>query len=65
MGGISSDKVSFSSGRTTERLSSTGNAKLIGSATILELIDGNNDPNFYHRAQHLAATKAFFVFRIH
>jgi len=36
----------------------TNNAELIESATAQELIDGNNNPNFYHRAQHLAATKA-------
>jgi len=33
------------------------NIESIESATIQELIDGNDNPNFYHRAQHLAATK--------
>ena len=36
----------------------TNNAELIESATVQELIDGNDNPNFYRRGQHLAATKA-------
>jgi hypothetical protein len=33
-------------------------AELIESATVQELLDANNSPNFYHRADHLKATKA-------
>jgi len=40
-----------------ERTQTTNNAELIESATIQELLD-NNDPSFFHRKQHLDATKA-------
>jgi hypothetical protein len=30
----------------------------VNSATAQELLDANDNPNFYHRADHLAATKA-------
>jgi hypothetical protein len=34
------------------------NAEIIWSATAQELLDANNNPNFYHRSEHLADTKA-------
>jgi 8-oxo-dGTP pyrophosphatase MutT (NUDIX family) len=34
-----------------------GNAELIESATIQELLNANDNSNFYHRGQHLEATK--------